>query len=77
MIGISAKAQKEQATWEQRDLAAWNEAAEALKADGWTQHGAVHGIRTYFSKPGQPTHILVRQLGNLNWQPRPESNPYF
>ena len=71
------KAGKAQKSWERRDAAAWQAAADTLKADGWTQHGTAHNSRTYFSKPGQPTHILVRQLGNLNWQPRPETNPHF
>lgn len=63
-------------TWEEEDTQAWVDAAAKLKAGGWTQNGCDHGIRTYFSKTGQPTHILVRQLGNLNWQPRPENSPY-
>lgn len=64
-------------TWEEKDTQAWVDAAAKMKADGWTQKGIDGGIRTYFSKPGQPTQILVRQLGKLNWQPRPESSPYF
>jgi hypothetical protein len=72
MIGISKSAEVAQRSWEERDRQAWKAAAERLQADGWTQNGSDGGIRTYFSKPGQPTQVLTRQLGYLNWTPRPE-----
>lgn len=60
-------------SWDEKDLAAWVEAAVRLKADGWSQKGCDHGITTYFYKPGQPTQRLVRNLGYLNWHPRPSN----
>jgi hypothetical protein len=76
MIGISPKAEAMQREWEATDRAAWVEASDKLQADGWTLKKGNSRL-PYFTKAGQPAQVLVRQLGSLNWQPRPETNPYF
>ena len=56
--------------WELKDARAWADAADALKADGYTQRGKVGMYPATFHKHGCPTLVLVRSLGVLNWHPR-------
>lgn len=49
--------------------AAWEKAAQALEADGYTRRDDPY-YPAVFVKDGAPDMVLTRPLGVLNWTPR-------
>lgn len=69
MIGISDSAMQEERQWIAQDNAEWQRQAEMLERQGYTCEGRNTRLPK-FTKPGEATLILVRDLGRLNWHPQ-------
>ncbi len=68
MIGISNTARQQEKRWATQDNAEWQRQAEMLERQGYTCKGRSTRLPK-FTKAGEATLILVRDLGRLNWHP--------
>jgi hypothetical protein len=66
MIGISDTAQQQEQKWAAQDNAEWQRQAETLERQGYACKGRNTRLPK-FTKAGEATLILVRDLGRLNW----------